>query len=132
MREPLIGMLSLIGVMFIIAFLCRMFSVHAGNVKLSHYEVFSGGGQPDHVTKTTNNLNNLFQLPPIFIAACVLCLAKDLTSPSLIFNAWGFVAVRYLHTLVHITLNKVIIRSLVFGAGLYFLAAIWVEILSSI
>lgn len=132
MKEPLALMLFLILLMFVIAFLCRMWSVKFGSVKLAHYETFSSSAEPAYVTKTTNNLNNLFQLPLVFIAACVLAIGSGYTSDALIFNAWGFVISRYLHTLVHLTFNQVLVRSLIMATGIYFLVAIWMELLSSV
>jgi len=132
MKEPLTALLLLMGSMFVIAFVARMWSVKFGQVKLSHYEVFNGSSEPNYVSKTTNNLNNLFQLPPIFIAACVLSINLSYTSDILVFNAWGFVISRYIHTLIHITINQVLARSLAFAVGLYFLGAVWVELLSKI
>lgn len=132
MKEPLVCLLFLMVSMFAVTFLCRMWAVKFNSVKLSHYEVFKLSNEPAYVTKTTNNLNNLFQLPPIFIAACVLSIAIHYSSESLIFNAWGFVISRYIHTLVHITINKVLIRSLVFGVGLCLLVVLWIELLAVI
>ncbi|PUA26723.1 MAG: hypothetical protein B0W54_23595 [Cellvibrio sp. 79] len=130
MKEPLALLLILIALMFIVAFVCRMWAVKFGPVHLSHYDIFSGHPVPAYVTKTTNNLNNLFQLPMVFVAACVLSFSINYTSDALVFSAWGFVASRYIHTLVHITVNQVLIRSFVFGLGLYFLIVIWIELLS--
>ncbi|MEN0036655.1 MAG: MAPEG family protein [Cellvibrio sp.] len=132
MKEPLFTLLILIATMFFVAFVCRMWAIKFGSTKLSDYEVFDGDQVPSYVTKTTNNLNNLFQLPLVFIAACVLSISLAYVSEHLIFNAWGFVVSRYIHTLVHITFNQVLVRSIVFGAGLYFLIAIWIELFSII
>lgn len=132
MKEPLTLMLILMASMFVVAFVCRMWAVKFGSVKLPHYETHSKENEPKYVTLTTNNLNNLFQLPPIFIAACVLSMGSNLVSDNLIYNAWGFVISRYIHTLVHTTIIQVLVRSLVFGIGLYFLIAIWLELLSKI
>ena len=128
MKEPLLCMLLLIFGMFMVAFICRMYSIRSGNVRFKHYELFALSEEPAYVKKTTNNLNNLFQLPPIFIAACVLALALHIESNSLIFNSWGFVISRYLHTIVHITYNKVAIRATIFSVGVYFLVSMWLEI----
>ncbi len=132
MKEPLALLLILMASMFVVAFVCRMWAVKFGELKLSHYETFNISKEPGYVTKTTNNLNNLFQLPPIFVAACVLAFSLSYTSDPLTFNAWGFVISRYIHTLVHITINQVLVRSLAFGIGLYFLVAIWIELLTKI
>ena len=132
MKEPLVFMLLLMVCMFAISFACRMWAVKFGSVKLSHFEVFNVSSEPGYVTKTTNNLNNLFQLPLVFIGACILSLSLGYSSEPLVQNAWWFVISRYLHTLVHVTLNRVLVRSLLFGVGLYFLITIWLELFSII
>jgi hypothetical protein len=132
MKEPLIAMLVLIFSMYIIAFGARMYSVIAGTISLDHYKLFSGKTEPEYVTKAINNLNNQFQLPVIFFCACVLALALKIESPNLIFNAWAFVICRVTHSLVHLTVNIVLLRAAVFGIGLYFLCSIWLQIYSQI
>ncbi|HEY6530202.1 MAG TPA: MAPEG family protein [Cellvibrionaceae bacterium] len=132
MKEPLELMLFLIALMFVVVFICRLWSVKAGVVKLDYYELADGKTEPQYVAKASNNLNNLFQLPPIFIAACIVSICLPYTSDQLIFNAWGFVIARFVHTLVHITFNWLLVRSAVFSIGVYFLVAIWIEILSKI
>ena len=132
MKEPLVLLFILMVSMFVVAFICRMWAVKFSSTKLSHYEIFKASTEPVYVTKTTNNLNNLFQLPPVFIAACILSFNLGYTSEVLVFNAWGFVISRYIHTLVHITINTVLVRSAVMGIGLYFLIVIWIELLSKV
>ncbi len=128
MKEPLIAMLALIVLMFIAAFCVRMYSVIRGNVTLNHYKTFSEKTEPEYVTKTINNLNNQFQLPLLFVCACVLAISLRIETPGLIFNAWAFVVCRMAHSLVHITVNIVLLRAAVFAVGLYFLASIWHQI----
>ena len=132
MKETLVFMLLLMGVMFGVSFACRMWSVKFSAVKLSHYENFEISPEPKYVTKTTNNLDNLFQVPLVFVSACILALSLEYTSEPLLYNAWGFVSSRYLHTMVHVTINRVLVRSVVFGVELYFLTAMWVELFSII
>jgi hypothetical protein len=132
MKEPLIAMLSLILVMFVAAFCVRMYSVIVGKVRLDHYKTFSEKTEPEYVTKTTNNLNNQFQLPLLFVSACVLAISLKLETPALIFNAWSFVICRLAHSLVHLTVNIVLLRSIVFSIGFFFLGNIWYQLYSQI
>jgi len=132
MKEPLAFIFLLMVGMFAVSFACRMWAVKFGSVKLSHYEIFNVSSESGYVTKTTNNLNNLFQLPIVFIGACILSLSLGYSSEPLVQNAWWFVISRYLHTVVHVTFNQVLVRSLLFCAGLYFLISIWIELLSII
>lgn len=128
MKEPLMAMLALIVLMFVAAFCVRMYSVIAGKVTLAHYKIFSDKTEPEYVTKVTNNLNNQFQLPLLFVCACVLAISLKLETPGLIFSAWAFVICRLVHSLVHTTVNIVLLRSIVFAVGFYFLASIWHQI----
>lgn len=130
MKQPLELMLLLILVMFVAAFVCRMWAVKFGTAKLAEYALpnASNNSTPDYVHKVVNNLNNQFQLPLVFIAACVLAIGQGLSSDSLVTNAWGFVISRYLHALVHVTINQVLLRSLIFGVGVYFLVSMWWEL----
>ncbi len=128
MKEPLIAMLALICLLYLNAFIARMYSVMSGRVSLGHYRIFSENTEPEYVTKSTNNLNNQFQLPVLFVCACIFAILLKIEPPNLIFNAWVFVICRVAHSVVHLTVNIVLLRSIVFGAGLYFLSGIWYQI----
>ena len=132
MKEPLALILILMAAMFVVVFVCRMWSIRCGTVRLSHYELLNLNPVPTYVTKATNNLNNLFQLPLVFIAACVLAISLTYQSDGLIFNAWGFVAARFVHTAIHLTVKQVLPRSVAFAASMYFLVVLWLELLSII
>jgi len=132
MVYPLIAMLALVAIMFGFAFVVRMYAVRSGDVNLSHYRLFEGPQPPSYVTKVCNNLNNLFQVPPIFYAAAVLAIASGLESRLSVLGAWGFVGARYAHTVVHITINHYLLRSAVFAVSLVFLTILWVAVLAEI
>lgn len=132
MIYPLVTMLLLILIMFGAALFARLYAVYTGDVDLKYYEIFEGGKCPDWVTKICDNLDNLFEVPPIFYAAAILVIALKLENEAIIFNAWGYVIMRYIHTLVHVTINKYLYRSAVFGISLYFLAMLWIQIIVKI
>jgi len=73
--------------MFVVAIACRLWAIVFGGVALAHYELFNISKEPAYVTRTTNNLNNLFQLPPVFIAACILSFNLHHSSETLTANA---------------------------------------------
>jgi len=85
-----------------------------------------------YLTKITNNVNNLFEVPPIFYVAATLVIVLNIESDSMLFNAWGFVITRYIHSLVHVTINNYLMRGSIFTVSIFFLAALWVEILLKI
>lgn len=76
-------------------------------------------------TRAADNFRNLFELPVLFYAGCLTALATQQESTALLVLAWVFVALRYLHSLVHCTYNKVMHRFQVYVLGGACLFAFW-------
>ena len=77
---------------------------------------------PPSVSNPSDNLKNLFEIPTVFYAlALYLYVTKEVDS-TYVAAAWIFVGFRALHSLVHCTVNIVILRF-----WLYFVstAAVW-------
>jgi len=132
MIYPLSMMLLLVLVLFNIIFVARMYALYTKKVDLKYYEVFQGAESPKYLTKVTNNLNNLFEVPPIFYMAATLVIVLGIENEEILFNAWGFVATRYLHSLIHITINNYLMRGAVFTLSIYYLAILWLEIIPAL
>lgn len=128
MKEPLIAMLAFICALFAFAFCARMYAVLTRRISLDHYKIFAHQNEPDYLVRITNNLNNQFQLPVLFICAGVVVVVLKMDEQYLVFNAWAFVACRVAHSIIHLTFNAVLARSAIFAAGLYFLCNIWYQI----
>lgn len=76
-------------------------------------------------TRAADNFRNLFELPTIFYAGCLLALVTRQESTALLVLAWAFVALRYLHSFIHCTYNKVMQRFQVYVLGGACLFAFW-------
>jgi len=118
--------------LFVLLFIARMTALYTKKVDVHYYETFQGRESPVYLTKITNNVNNLFEVPPIFYVAATLVIVLNIESDSMLFNAWGFVITRYIHSLVHVTINNYLMRGSIFTVSIFFLAALWVEILLKI
>lgn len=132
MIYPLAMMLVLILILFSLLFVARMTALYSKAVNLKYFQLFKGAQAPDYLEKVTNNLNNLFEVPPIFYMAATLVLVLGIETDSMVFNAWGFVITRYVHSAVHVTLNNYLMRGGVFTVSIVFLALLWIEILNNL
>ena len=74
----------------------------------------------------SNSFDNQFQLPVLFYVAVLLALWNGGAGWVEAVLAWLFVALRYVHAAVHVTVNRVDQRFAVFAAGLVVLALLWV------
>jgi hypothetical protein len=75
-----------------------------------------------------DNLKNLFELPILFYLAILLALVLMVQDKALVQLAWGYVALRYLHSLVHCTYNRVMHRFTVYVASCLVLMVIWARL----
>ena len=77
--------------------------------------------------QAADNFRNLFEVPVLFYALGAVALALKHTPYWLVLGAWGFVALRLVHSVIHCTYNKVMHRLAAFAAGFGLLVALWVS-----
>ncbi len=65
---------------------------------------------PPAVSNPSDNLKNLFEIPVLFYALSLYLFATDQTDGVYVAAAWVFVTFRVLHSVMHCTLNIVMIR----------------------
>lgn len=132
MIYPLSMMLLLVLILFGLLFVARMSALYTKKVDLKYFEVFEGAELPSYLTKVTNNLNNVFEVPPLFYMAATLVIVLNLETDSILFNAWGFVIARYIQSFIHITNNNYLMRGGIFTVSIGFLVILWWEIIGNL
>jgi hypothetical protein len=65
---------------------------------------------PPQVSNPSDNLKNLFELPTIFYAVVLYLCVTHQVDGAYVVAAWGFFALRVLHSVVHCTFNFIPIR----------------------
>ena len=70
---------------------------------------------PDSVRQAADNYNHLMEQPTIFYALAFATYLLGQQSPLTAGLAWGYVALRVLHSLIQVSINRVAIRFLVFS-----------------
>jgi hypothetical protein len=74
-----------------------------------------------------DNFRNLFEVPVLFYVLCISLTVTQLVTPLDIGNAWGFVALRAAHSLIHLTYNRVMHRFMVYAASTVLVFIMWVS-----
>jgi hypothetical protein len=96
---------------------------------LGYFKTFQGASpEPEKVQKVQRNYHNLLATPVLFYVASTAALALGITDAILLYLAWGYVALRLIHSYVHITSNVVIVRFRIFALSLLVLVAIWIRL----
>ena len=84
---------------------------------------------PPGVSLPYRNYMNLLEMPVLFYVACLTLYVTKSVDAIALALAWTYVALRVVHSLVHLTYNNVIHRLSVFAASNVVLAGLWIRIL---
>jgi hypothetical protein len=77
---------------------------------------------PPSISNPSDNLKNLFEMPILFYALVLYLFLTRQVDMVYVTAAWGFVLLRTMHSAVHCTFNRVMLR---FYLYLYSAIALW-------
>jgi hypothetical protein len=77
---------------------------------------------------SSDNLENLFEVPVVFFAAAFTIHALGVTDDTYVGLAWGFVALRTAHSLVHCTFNHINTRFATYLTSSCLVWAMWARL----
>ena len=98
---PVILQVALIHLVYFLLFNRRQTAVKAGRVRLS--QLRDNVTEPEETRFLRNNLTNQFELPVLFIAACLALYATGHATIVAVILAWLFVASRLVHAFIHLS-----------------------------
>ena len=110
----------------------RIRAVARGLVPRNAFRVGEPLDLPVHVAVANRNLMNLLELPLLFYVVCTCLFVTSHVQRGLVVQAWTFVGLRLLHSLIHLTSNRVPQRLLVFALSNVVLVAMWIGFLRSL
>ncbi len=98
--------------------------------RIDAQRLFNRKARVDTLTRTSaaDNFNNLLEVPLLFYCAMLAALLLVGNDELLLRMAWVFVALRVLHSIVHITYNRVMHRFAAYAASSLVLFAIWIRL----
>ena len=108
----------------------RMYNTRIGDMKREriHPQAVALSSQMAALIKDTraaDNFRNLFELPVLFYLALVIAFLTAQVTVLTLALAWAFVALRYAHSYIHCTYNKVMHRFQAYLLGGLTLWALW-------
>ena len=82
--------------------------------------------------QAAENFRNLFEVPVLFYVLCVTLVLNGGSTPGFVTAAWGYVALRVVHSLIHVTYNRVTHRFLIYVASTLLLFGTWAAFVARI
>ena len=111
----------------------RFRAVREKRVEARYYKVLRGDPpEPEEVAAVARNLSNLYEAPTLFYAGVAIALAIGADGVALVVTAWLYVATRLLHSLIHLTVNRVLWRFRAFAVSWLVLLAFWILLVARV
>lgn len=123
--QPMLGMMGLTAVVWFVLYAKRIPAMKKAGVPVQVYTTPDKTGEllPDTVNYPANNFKNLFELPVLFYGLCLYLYVTGNVDTTYIVAAWLFFAFRVGHSIVHCTVNIVMLRFYLYAAAAL---ALWV------
>lgn len=129
---PMAAMVLLTMFVLVTMFRARVGAVRAGKIDVSFYRLFQGATEPETTQKVSRNFSNLFEAPTLFYVVCLAAMVTGITGAVMVALAWAYVALRIVHTAIHLGPNRLRWRMRAYFASWIALAAMWVTLVAGI
>jgi len=110
----------------------RVRALFAGRVAEIDFKYGESDRVPPEVCIPNRNYMNLLELPVLFYVASLLVFSIQKYDAIFLSLAWTYVGLRVIHSLIHLTYNRVLHRGLVFAISNGVLAILWIRIVLAI
>jgi hypothetical protein len=107
--------------------MARKRAVETREIDPKFYRLYNQGQEPPHLRQLTRHMQNHFELPPLFYAVILMLYVTGSVNSQAVITAWLFVALRALHTYVHLGSNFVPRRFMLFIGSVLMLTLLWLN-----
>ena len=104
----------------------RFAAARAGLTKAEDYRFGESANVPGHVSIPNRSYMNLLELPLLFYVGCLMYFVAGKVGAVPLAIAWTYVALRVVHTLIHLTYNNVVHRLIPFAVSNIVLLVFWI------
>ena len=106
--------------------IARVRSARRREIVVDDFKYGESAAVPPAVSIPNRNFMNLLELPMLFYVVCIVLYVTAGASTATIALAWAFVALRIVHSLIHLSYNRVLHRLAAFTASNVALVMLWV------
>src|SRR5262245_58506019 len=124
---PVFAMFLLVAMVLIYMARVRLAAVRNRRVRIEYYRAYQGD-EPEDLRVVARHFVNLFEMPVLFYVVVILAYVTHQVNAWLVGCAWAYVAVRYLHSWVHLTSNDVLTRFRLYFASGAVLLVMWTSL----
>ena len=123
---PLFALAALTFMVLLLIPFARARAARVGEVAATDFRHGESPSVPPRVSLPNRNFMNLLEMPTLFYAVCLMLFVTGGSDATTVTLAWFYVALRAVHSAIHLTYNRVSHRLSAFTLGNIALAALWV------
>lgn len=125
--EPVVALVLLTLAVLLYTGYKRFSAGFAGRVKAHDFRYGENANVPPDVAVANRSFMNLLEAPVLFYTFCLAAYVTHQVGPWALGLAWLYVALRFVHTFIHLTYNKILHRFLSYAASNAVLLALWLK-----
>ena len=123
---PMVAQVGLVAIVWVSLYRARLTEMKVRRIRPDAVATSRMAATALENVAAADNFRNLFELPVLFFAACLALAVTGLGSPLLVGFAWAYVALRAVHSFIHITYNRVVHRFFAYTASTLCLYVMWI------
>src|SRR3954465_2570636 len=122
---PVIALVLLTAIVWVRLYVERIRELRHRRIDPQAVATSASAAQTLQSVQASDNFKNLFEVPILFYALCAVLTLAQHVSPFFVMGAWLYVALRYIHSLIHLTYNRVTHRFAVYALSTVILFMLW-------
>ena len=125
---PMATLVMLTMSMLFLMLVFRIKAVRLRKISPRYYKLNRGGEEPELLTAISQNYQNLLEITILFYIVCTLVIVLNLEAKVFVIHAWIYVALRYVHSIIHVSYNHILHRLGAFALSCLVLISMWVNL----
>ena len=126
---PMVALATLTFAVLVLIPVRRFRAGIAGQIRYDDFRYGESARVPPEVSLPNRNMMNLLELPLLFYVACLTYLTLGSVSEFTLGLAWLYVALRIVHSAIHVTYNRVRHRLVAFALSNVVLVMFWTNLI---
>jgi hypothetical protein len=124
--HPMFALAAWTALVLLLVPLVRVRAALQRRIRADDFRYGESAAVPDEVRIPNRNYMNLLELPMLFYVVCLLLYVTGGASTATIGWAWAYVALRVVHSLIHLTYKDVLHRLSAFTLSNVALVFLWI------
>ena len=122
---PAIALVLLTAIVWVRLYVDRIGEIRQRRIDPQSLATSASAGQALQRVQASDNFKNLFEVPVLFYALCAVLASAQHVSAFFVIGAWVYVALRCIHSFIHLTYNRVMHRFTVYVVSTLVLFILW-------